>query len=147
MDDLVVKQASGTQFEFVGENIAIKTFGKDTHGKYSLMHWVSAPGMVAAPHTHEEYEETFYILDGELEFVLGTDSVRARAGDFVRVPPNVRHGYRNNSEQPTTMLVSFAPGGMEELFLKYRTDVGNEIDLQSYLEEAARDHKTTYEME
>ena len=36
---------------------------------------------------------------------------------------------------------------MGELFLKYRTDVGNEIDLQSYLEEAARDHKTTYEME
>ena len=45
------------------------------------------------------------------------------------------------------MLVSLSPGGMEEFFLKYRTDGGNEMDLQAYLVEAARDHKTTYEIE
>lgn len=101
----------------------------------------------AAAHAHEEYEETFYVPDGESEFVLGSDSVKVRAGDFIWVPPIVRLGYRNNSEQPAAMLVTFAPGGMEELFLKYRTDVDNEIDLQSYLEEAARDHKTICEME
>ena len=103
MDNLVMDRSAGTQFELVGEKITIKAFGKDTQGRYSLMHWVSSPGMNAAPHVHEEYEETFYILDGELEFTLGSDSIAARPGDFVRVPPNVRHGYQNKSDRPAAL--------------------------------------------
>jgi len=147
MEGLVVGNSAGTRFELAGEKISIKVFGNDTDGKYSLMHWVSPPGMNAAPHIHEDYEETFYVLDGELEFVLGTETLNAGPGDFIRVPAKVRHGYRNSSDRPATMLVSLSPGGMEELWLKHRTDEGKAVDIRAYLEEASRDHKTTYEME
>ena len=44
------------------------------------------------------------------------------AGDFVRVPAGMRHGYRNLSGAPVEMVVTFVPGGFEALFLEYRTD-------------------------
>ena len=62
-------------------------------------------------------------------------------GDFVRVPPKTRHGYRNVSGREATMLVSLLPGGMEELFYEHR-DLDN---MDRYWQEAKEIHGTEYE--
>lgn len=144
MVKLIQKAREGRVFELGGNKIAIKVSGADTAGAYSLMHWTVAPLEVAAAHAHERYEETFYLLRGELEFTLGYEIVPMFAGDFVRVPPNTRHGFRNLSVTSVEMLVGLTPGGMEELFFKYRTDTQS-IDRESYAREARDVHGTEYE--
>ena len=109
------------------------------------MHWTLATDATAPPHAHERYEETFYVLKGELSLLLGEKTAIMAMGDFVRVPAGVRHGYRNLSAHPVDMLVTFIPGGMEELFYKYRTDE-RDFDAQSYLHEAKTSHGTEYEL-
>jgi quercetin dioxygenase-like cupin family protein len=49
------------------------------------------------PHVHREHTDAFYVLEGELTFLVGPDAERVRmaAGGFVAVPPNVIHAYRN----------------------------------------------------
>ena len=105
----------------------ILVFGRDTGGAYGLMEWTVAPSPTDRPpaygaHLHNGCEETFLVRSGRLEFLLGDQVVTLGPGDFVRAPSGVRHGYANLSGAPVELLVSFHPGGLEELFLKCRTD-------------------------
>jgi mannose-6-phosphate isomerase-like protein (cupin superfamily) len=79
-----------------------------------------------------------------LRFVIGYDDVEMSAGDFVRVPPGTRHGFRNESDDRAELLVMFTPGGMEELFFRHRTDVKG-FDEAAYALEAKQIHATVYE--
>jgi putative acetyltransferase len=108
----------------------ILAFGRDTGGAYGLMEWTVAPAppgggpRTYGAHRHNGCEETFLVRTGRLDFLLGDEVITLGPGDFVRAPPGVRHGYANTSGDPVELLVSFHPGGLEELFLKYRTDGG-----------------------
>jgi mannose-6-phosphate isomerase-like protein (cupin superfamily) len=64
------------------------------------------------PHVHREHADCFYVLDGEVTFELGEgEIVHGHAGDFVLVPPNVVHCFRNDSPDPISYLNMHAPGG------------------------------------
>lgn len=82
-------------------------------------------------------------MSGTLEFLIGDTVVVLREGDFVRVPKGVRHGYQNTSGEPVEMLVSFVPAGLEQLFVKYRTDQ-RELPSPGFITEAMRDHASEF---
>jgi hypothetical protein len=62
------------------------------------------------------------------------------------VPPNTRHGFRNPDPSPVSAIVVFAPGGIEQLFVRHRTDGSRAFDMPQYLADAARDYGTHYEV-
>jgi quercetin dioxygenase-like cupin family protein len=72
-----------------------------------------AAGRELEAHVHDAEDDAFYILDGELTFLLGTDEVRAPAGTFVLIPPGVEHGLRNDTESPVRILNVHAPAGFD----------------------------------
>jgi mannose-6-phosphate isomerase-like protein (cupin superfamily) len=72
-----------------------------------------APGRVLEAHVHREEDDAFYILEGELTFVLGDGDVSAPPGTFVLVPPGVEHGFRNEGAEPVRMLNIHAPAGFD----------------------------------
>ena len=139
----LVRSSEGKQFLLGGDVFTIKRSARKD-GDRSMTHLVVAPGSEAPCHAHDRYEETFYILDGELEFTLHQENLVARAGDYIAVPAGVRHGYVNRTKAPVTMLFEFSPGGMEELFYEFR-DEGPPVDWAAYAEKAARVHGTVYE--
>jgi quercetin dioxygenase-like cupin family protein len=47
-----------------------------------------------APHTHPDHTDSFYVLEGEVEFFRDGEWHRAGPGTFLSVPPNVEHGFR-----------------------------------------------------
>jgi quercetin dioxygenase-like cupin family protein len=53
------------------------------------------PGGGPPPHTHSGEDETFYLLEGEIEFLLGEARITAGPGDFVNVPRGTVHCFRN----------------------------------------------------
>jgi mannose-6-phosphate isomerase-like protein (cupin superfamily) len=61
------------------------------------------------PHIHHVHEEGFYVLDGELEFVVGMETVRAGPGTFVMVPTGVAHTFSNPTERPARFLATVTP--------------------------------------
>ena len=65
------------------------------------------------PHVHADEDDSFYILEGELTFVLGGEDVAAPAGTFVLVPPGVEHGFRNDGIEPVRILNIHAPAGFD----------------------------------
>jgi quercetin dioxygenase-like cupin family protein len=46
------------------------------------------------PHTHADHSDSFYVLEGEVEFFLGDGWRRAGPGAYVSIPRNVEHGFR-----------------------------------------------------
>jgi mannose-6-phosphate isomerase-like protein (cupin superfamily) len=64
-------------------------------------------------HVHEDEDDAFYILEGELTFTFGDEEAAAPPGTFVLVPPRVRHGFRNDGAEPVRMLNIHAPAGFD----------------------------------
>jgi quercetin dioxygenase-like cupin family protein len=139
---MIIAAEAGLRFEDGDDVGRIIVSGAETNGRYALMDWTVAaaadPGAGFDPHLHRQCEETFLIRNGSLEFLLGEAVTTLNAGDFVRVPPGVRHGYRNVSGQAVEMLVGFHPAGLESLFVKYRTDQGAAPDGDGFIADATR---------
>ena len=70
-------------------------------------------GRVLEEHTHDAEDDAFYILEGEMTFLFGSDAAPAPPGTFVLVPPGVEHGFRNDGDQPVRMLNIHAPAGFD----------------------------------
>ena len=68
-------------------------------------------------HVHEDGDDAFYILEGELTFELDEGEVPAPTGTFVLVPPRVRHTFRNALDRPTRVLNIHAPAGFDHRLL------------------------------
>ncbi len=62
------------------------------------------------PHVHDDHIDSFYVLEGEIEFTLGDEIVRAGPGTFVAAPPGARHGFSIPGPDRTRFLNVHAPG-------------------------------------
>jgi quercetin dioxygenase-like cupin family protein len=85
-------------------------------GGASCIEWRAAPGFDTGLHVHERLEETWYVLDGELEFQLGDETVRAPAGATVFVPPQVPHAFANRGDAPARFLLILSPPTHDRYF-------------------------------
>lgn len=93
-----------------GSMMFFKATRASTDGAFSFMERTLPPGgRKPPPHIHTDCEEAFYVLDGEIEFVLGADSVIGRPGSFVHVPGGVSHTFGNVATAPSRLLIIHAP--------------------------------------
>jgi mannose-6-phosphate isomerase-like protein (cupin superfamily) len=72
-----------------------------------------APGRELEQHVHEDEDDAFYIVEGEMTFTFGDREAKAPPGTFVLVPPGVEHGFRNDLAAPVRMLNIHAPAGFD----------------------------------
>lgn len=64
-------------------------------------------------HSHRDEDDAFYVLDGELVFVVDEEEVVAGRGTFVLVPPGVPHTFSNRTEREARFLNVHAPAGFD----------------------------------
>ena len=112
-----IPPGEGKSFWMAGEELAtIKVRSEDTGGAYSIAE-VTMPPQVGPPaHIHHTQEETFYVVEGEIEFAIDGTTTRATAGSVLRISRGVLRDYRNVGSGTARVLVLFAPGGFEEFF-------------------------------
>ena len=86
-------------------------------GAYSLVEWVSAPGVPGTPlHIHRITDEAFYVLEGTFGFQVGERTVEGAAGAFFFVPKGLEHAFWNQGPSPAKMLITISPPGFERYF-------------------------------
>ena len=95
--------------ERVGTNVV-----KAARPELSLIECEVKSGGEVQPHLHRGHSDSFYVLEGELEFRTGDEVVIATAGTFVLSPPGVVHSFRNTSAEPARLLNLHTPGGFVE---------------------------------
>ncbi len=87
-------------------------------GSLGLFESTDFPGYGPPRHVHHREDETFVVLEGEVEFVLGADRSMLSAGDTIFVPRGVEHTFRVRGAAPARMLTALTPGGMEGFFVE-----------------------------
>jgi quercetin dioxygenase-like cupin family protein len=145
-----VRTDGGVPFADGDDRGRVLVFGHETGGRYSLMEFVVAARPATAapdfgPHRHREIEETFLVRSGQLRFLLGDEVFDLSPGDFVRAPPGVRHGFANVSGAEVELLVTFHPGGFEELFVTHRSDQQPPPSPTGFMDEARRRFASEFE--
>ncbi len=121
----------------VGDTYTILLTGEDTAGRYTLIDMHVPPGGGPPPHRHD-FEETFTVLDGEVELSFRGEHLVARAGQTVNVPANAPHAFTNASSRPARLLCICAPAGQEEFFLAIGAPVGTRTEPPPGLDEAGQ---------
>ena len=104
----------------VGEKITVLASGEQTEG-YEIFLQQGRAGSGPPPHCHD-WDESFYVLKGEIEFGIGDEKMLAQPGTLVHIPAGTTHWFR------------FGPNGGEMLSMTSRegaarffTDVDREI--------------------
>jgi mannose-6-phosphate isomerase-like protein (cupin superfamily) len=101
----------------VGDTYTITVAGKDTNGRFCVIDMHVPPGGGPPPHRHE-FEETFILLDGEMEVTFRGKKSLVRSGETVNVPSNSPHQFHNSSSHPVRMICICSPAGNDEFFLE-----------------------------
>jgi quercetin dioxygenase-like cupin family protein len=93
----------------------VKLAGDETGDALAVVECDAEHGAATPVHVHHRDDETFYVAEGELAFVLGDERVRARAGSVVHLPRGVPHAFVVESQR-ARFLVVVSPAGHERFF-------------------------------
>jgi quercetin dioxygenase-like cupin family protein len=81
-----------------------------------MFEWTIPPGFATGLHVHRVQEETFYVLEGECDWQVGSERVHATPGTYLFLPPGVPHNIANASERSARVLMTVSPPGHEHYF-------------------------------
>ena len=99
--------------------------GQSTNGRFGLYRWDMGPEAGGpATHFHRTISESFFVLSGTVRLYDGEQWVDATAGDFLFVPEGGLHAFRNDSGEPASMLILFAPGAPREGYFEGLPELG-----------------------
>ena len=112
--------SGGTEYHYLANQ-------KQTDGDYGLYR-VDIPPAAGGPgpHFHRAMSEAFFVLSGRMKLYDGRDWLDGHQGDFLYVPPGGVHGFRNEADEPASILILFAPGAPRE---RYFEDIAQLADL------------------
>ena len=108
----------GRAWWFFTDLYIAKRVSEDTNGAFTLFEVASPPQTPPAPHIHHREDETYYILEGEFEFLDQDRTFTAGAGSLVYLPKDRLHSHRNPADVPAKALVLYTPARNIEKFVE-----------------------------
>jgi len=118
----------------VGDTYTITVTGAETAGRFCVIDMHIPPGGGPPPHRHD-FEETFIILEGEMEVTFRGQRSIVKAGDTLNIPANAPHRFHNTSSNATRLLCICSPAGQEEFFTAVGRPVATRTTPQPKLDE------------
>jgi len=102
--------------------VTVKVAGAETGNAFSQIEVDDPRGGGTPVHVHHDEDETFYILEGEVTFLVGDERIDVAAGDFLFAPRDIPHAYVVRSER-SRILSTISPAGIEQLFVSLGSPV------------------------
>lgn len=112
----IIPSGDGPQHFVLGDLVTVKIHGNDTAGAYAQIETTCGPKIGPPPHIHHREDETFYVIEGEFEFVCAGERVTGGPGTIARLPRGVPHRFANIGDTPGRVLVTITPAGFEDFF-------------------------------
>ena len=104
----------GEAFWWIGMLATIKATAEQTGGQYTLVEILAPEGFASPLHVHHFEDEGFYILEGEMTFYVGDQTIKAKPDSFLFGPKEVPHAFTVDSG-PARLLFVLSPAGFEDL--------------------------------
>ncbi len=125
----------------VGDTYTVLLSGDDTNGRYCMIDMHIPPGGGPPPHRHD-FEESFTMLEGQIEATFRGEKLVVRAGETVSFPANAPHSFTNASRDTVRLLCLCAPAGQEEFFAQIGVPVSTRTTPPPKLDAAAQAEST-----
>ena len=106
----------------------LKFTGEQSDGLFSLIEMLRPAGGVVPRHVHHREDETFYLIEGELEVNVGERTVQATSGATVFTPRGIPHRLQVGPHRPVHYLVLYTPAGFEG-FIRETSTLARELTL------------------
>ena len=101
----------------VGDTYTVTVTGEQTGGRFCVIDMHIPPGGGPPPHRHD-FEETFILLEGEIQATVRGKKAVVRAGETLNIPANAPHQFHNGSASPVRMLCICSPAGQDKFFME-----------------------------
>ena len=112
---VTLDSGEGTVITVPGSKITIKLRGEETGSSFSLAEF-ELYGQGPPRHYHSNIDETVYVIDGEMNILLGEEIFKVKAGSFVFIPRGIVHTVGLIDSKPCKFLSTFSPPGFEKFF-------------------------------
>ncbi|CAN5329937.1 cupin domain-containing protein [soil metagenome] len=138
MTPMIVRKGDGKKVDVLGDKMTFKLTGKDTGGLFTLIEENNAPGVGIPPHVHDNEDEIFRVIEGELEVTVGGDTTILKAGDTAFAPRGVPHTWRVVGNGPVKVDLSIFPAGLEHMFEELGALPAGPTDMEKVVEICGR---------
>ena len=112
-EKLHLPPGEGPNYDWENDHTFVKVGSGHTAGAYTLMEDNLKATFALGLHKHETHAETFYFLEGVVDFYLDGEWIKAIPGTTIHVPPQVEHACRVADNSPAKMLMIFQPSGFD----------------------------------
>lgn len=130
---IILRPGEGATIEGpVGGPLTFKVRGEQSNGKLAVLENALPPGEGPPVHTHANEDESWYVLEGELRFIVDAKESELPAGSFVFVPSGTTYSFQNVGAEPARILVIFTPAGLETFFERVAEIPGGTDVLEAY---------------
>jgi quercetin dioxygenase-like cupin family protein len=100
--------STGKVLELFGPTVEFLTSPQDVQSDFCVLRGTIPPGVSVPPRSHADTED-FFIISGEVEGLMqdneGYKWIGAKTGDYIHVPSNARHAWRNVFTKPTLVHI------------------------------------------
>jgi quercetin dioxygenase-like cupin family protein len=100
---------------YAGSLMTFLATSEETRGQFALIEQVGRKGNVPPRHLHHHEDEAFYLLEGEMTFLVGEQTIKATPGMMIFAPRGIAHSFTIDTDQ-VRFLVLITPGGFEAFF-------------------------------
>ena len=119
-----INNNQGSHLSIVGDTYRIIISGEQTNGEFAMIDMLVPPGGGPGPHAHASFHESFYVVDGEVEFKTETGKTIAQKGDVITIPKGgAIHSFKNVSNSMAHLLCTVVPAGLDAFFEEIGTPV------------------------
>lgn len=127
---LTIGAQDGQNVSVVGDTYRILISGKQTGGAFATIDMLIPPGGGPGPHAHANFQESFYVIEGEIEVKSEGSAYIAKKGSFVSIPKGgIVHCFKNKSDKIAHLLCMVVPSGLEEFFM----EIGQPVAIGEFL--------------
>ncbi len=93
-----------------GDKAVFLETSEETNGRRTVIELEVPPGGGNQPHLHDNYAETFTVLEGDLTLLAGKQYKTLKRGESFTFPPKTFHCFKNRSDSNVKFIIAMTPG-------------------------------------
>ena len=121
---VILKNGEGESMSVLGAGVRFLLQAEKSDRSFSLMEVELPKDQGPPPHDHP-WDEAYYILDGDVWFLVDDKEQVFSTGDFIYAPGGVVHSFRGAGDKPARVLVMDAPATAEGFFREANREIVN----------------------
>ena len=127
---ITVNPREGQDLSVVGDNYRLLITGKETENALAVIDMLIPPGGGPMPHAHAGFQESFYVIEGEIVVRTEEQTYVATQGAFVSIPKGgAIHSFKNETDANAHILCIVVAAGLEEFF----KEIGQPVTFGAFL--------------